>query len=73
MIDWNRDGKIDYKDYAFYNNAVEPSMKSNEKNSSNSGGKKNVSTPSHAEEGGKGVTIIIGICILYLIIKLIGG
>ena len=27
MLDWNHDGKIDYKDHAFYNNVVEPGMK----------------------------------------------
>ncbi len=72
-MDWNHDGKIDYKDHAFYNNVVEPGLKKNEKNSSNSGSNKESSTPSYREGDGKGGAIFIGICVLYLIIKLIGS
>ena len=72
-MDWNHDGKIDYKDHAFYNNVVEPGLKKNENVSSNNGSNKDSSTPSSAEGSGKGWAIFIGICVLYLIIKLIGS
>ena len=69
-MDWNLDGKIDYKDYAFYNNVVESGMKKDEKSSSSY---KHSSDSSPAESSGKGGAIFIGICIVYLFIKLIGG
>ena len=72
MLDWNHDGKIDYKDHAFYNNVVEPGMKKDEKSLS-SDGQKHSSGSSPAESSGKGWVIFIGICIVYLFIKLIGG
>lgn len=71
MLDWNHDGKIDYKDHAFYNNVVEPGMKKDEKSSS--GDYKHSSGSSPAESSGKGWAIFIGICVVYLFIKLIGG
>ena len=70
MLDWNHDGKIDYKDRAFYNNVVEPGMKKDEKSSSSY---KHSSDSSPAESIGKGWAIFIGICIVYSFIKLIGG
>ena len=73
MMDWNHDGKIDYKDHAFYNNVVEPGLKKNEKHSSINGSNKESSTQSSAEGGGKGAVILVGITVLYLIIKLIGA
>ena len=72
MLDWNHDGKIDYKDHAFYNNVVEPGMKKDEKSLS-SGVHKHASGPSSTESSGKGRVIFIGICVAYLFIKLIGG
>ena len=33
MLDWNYDGKIDYKDHAFYNNVVEPRINGSENSS----------------------------------------
>ena len=74
-MDWNHDGKQDHQDHAFYNNVVEPGMK----NSSQSGSSSHRSTNNthdsqgYSESSGKGWAIFIGICILYLFIKLIGG
>ena len=72
MLDWNHDGKIDYKDHAFYNNVVEPGIKKSEKPSLDNGSNKKSSASSSTEGSGKGVAIFIAICVLYLIIKLIG-
>ena len=71
MLDWNHDGKIDYKDHAFYNNVVEPGMKKGENSSSSNGSNKN--SYSSTEGSGSGIKIFVWICVLYLIIKLIGG
>ena len=73
MLDWNHDGKIDYKDHAFYNNVVEPEMKKSENSSSSNGSNKSYYQPSSTEGGRSGIKIFVGICVLYLIIKLIGG
>ena len=76
-MDWNHDGKQDHQDHAFYNNVVEPRMKSS---SSQGGGSfhRNTSNNTNNSQGysesrGKGWAIFIGICVLYLFIKLIGG
>ena len=72
MLDWNHDGKMDYKDHAFYNNVVEPGMKKSVNYSSN--GSKNSSYSFSSTEGsGSGIKIFVGIWVLYLIIKLIGS
>ena len=73
MLDWNHDGKIDYKDHAFYNNVVEPGMKKSENSSSSNGSNKSSYQPSSIEGSGSGIKIFVGMCELYLIIKLIGG
>ena len=73
MLDWNHDGKIDYKDHAFYNNVVEPGMKKCENSSSGNGSNKSSYQSSSTEGNGRGINIFVGICVLYLIIKLIGG
>ena len=73
MLDWNHDGKIDYKDHAFYNNVVEPGMKKSENSSSSNGSNNNTYQHSSTEESGSGIKIFVGICVLYLIINLIGG
>ena len=73
MLDWNYDGKIDYKDHAFYNNVVEPGING----SKNSSGVRDIDRKSSARvssaETGRGVGIFIGVVGLCLIIKLIGG
>lgn len=75
-MDWNHDGKQDHQDHAFYNNVVEPGMR---KSSSQSGGfsRKNTGnthdSQNYSNSSGKGWALLIGICILYLFIKLIGG
>ena len=70
MINWNHDGKIDYKDHAFYNNVVEPGSKKSENNFAINGGNKK-SSASSTEGNVKGIAILVGITVLYLIIKLI--
>lgn len=72
-MDWNHDGKIDDKDHAFYNNVVEPGIKKSENSSLGNGSSKKSSATSSTEGNGKGVAIFVGLCVLYLIIKLIGG
>ncbi len=69
-MDWNHDGKIDYTDHAFYNNVVEPGMKRDEPSLS---GKSNKTTQSNSSEYKGSGAFFIGLCVLYLIIKLIGG
>ena len=73
MLDWNYDGKIDYKDHAFYNNVVEPGING----SKNSFGVRDIDRKSSARsssaEIGRGVGIFIRVVVLCLIIKLIGG
>ena len=75
MLDWNHDGKIDYKDHAFYNNVVEPGMKKDSSSRSSGSSNKNTSNQSHytAETNSNGWTIFIVICVVYFFIKLIGG
>ncbi len=71
-MDWNHDGRIDYKDHAFYNNVVEPGMKKTGNISSVNGNNKQSYEFSSTEGSGTGAAIFIVICVLYLIIKLIG-
>lgn len=76
-MDWNHDGKIDYKDHAFYNNVIEPGSKNTSTQNTDSTYKTTSSKMSNSqrssESGGQGWAILIGICVLYLFIKLIGG
>ena len=69
-MDWNHDGKIDYKDDAFFHNvAMKDSSKETGTKSSNS---RNSSTDSSASSI-NGLTWFIILCIVYLISKIIGG
>ena len=73
-MDWNHDGKIDYKDHAFYNNVIEPGSKNTSTQNTSSTRKTTSSnSQSSSESSGQGWAIVVGICILYLFIKLIGG
>ena len=76
-MDWNHDGKIDYQDHAFYNNVIEPSSKNTSTQNTSPTRKTTSSKTSNSqgsfESSGQGWAIFIGICILYLFIKLIGG
>lgn len=70
-MDWNHDGKHNWQDHAFYNNVVEPGMKRDEPSLS---GKSNKTTQSNSSEYKRsGGAFFIGLCVLYLIIKIIGG
>ena len=75
MLDWNHDGKIDYKDHAFYNNVVEPGIKKDASSCSSSSSNKITSSKSNytSESNSNGWTIFIVICVVYFFIKLIGG
>ena len=69
-MDWNHDGKHDYKDDAFFHNVVmKDSSKETETKSSNS---RNSSTGSSASSS-NGLTWFIILCIVYFIFKIIGG
>jgi hypothetical protein len=70
-MDWNYDGKIDCKDHAFYNNVVGPGMKKTE--SSSSGKLNNTPKSNSSEHKGIGLGLFIGLCIVYFVIKIIGG
>ena len=75
MLDWNHDGKIDCKDHAFYNNVVEPGMK-NTFSQNGGSSNRNITNNTNNSQGyskstGKGGVIFIGICVLYLFIKLV--
>ncbi len=75
MFDWNHDGKIDYKDHAFYNNVVEPGMKKDSSSCPSSSSNKNTGNQSHntSDSNSHGLAIFIAICVVYFFIKLIGG
>ena len=76
-MDWNHDGKIDHQDHAFYNNVVEPSEKKTHSQNIGTYHKNTTNNTSnlhgYSKSGDKGWAIFIGICVLYLFIKLIGG
>ena len=72
MLDWNHDGKIDYKDHAFYNNVVEPGIGGENSSADRDIDRKSLARYSSAETG-RGVGIFIGVVVLCLIIQLIGG
>ena len=72
MLDWNHDGKIDYKDHAFYNNVVEPGIGGENSSAGRDIDRKSLARSSSAETG-RGVGIFIGVVVLCLIIQLIGG
>ena len=75
MLDWNHDGKIDYKDHSFYNNVVEPGMNKDSSSHANSSSNKSKGNNSHysTETNSNGIAIFIIICVVYFFIKLIGG
>ena len=69
-MDWNHDGKHDYKDDAFFHNVVmKDSGKETETKSSNNGG----SSIGSSGSSSKGLTWFVVLCIVYFISKIIGG
>ena len=74
-MDWNHDGKIDYKDHAFYNNVIEQGTKKDSSSISNTSSNKNTGNRSihSTETNSNGLAIFIVICVVYFFIKLIGG
>ena len=68
MLDWNHDGKHDWKDDAFFHNVVmKDSDKGTETKSSNSGS----SSTNSSGSSSNGLTWFIVLCVVYFIIKLI--
>ena len=66
MIDWNHDGKYDWKDDAFFHNVVMKDFEKNEDTKSNS------SYSDSSTSSSNGLTWFIVLCVVYFIIKLIG-
>ena len=67
-MDWNHDGKHDWKDDAFFHNVI---MKDSEKEFS-SKSNNNSSFRGPSTNSSNGLTWFIVLCIVYFIIKLIG-
>ena len=76
-MDWNHDGKIDYKDHAFYSNVIKSGSKNTGTQYTGVARKTTLSKASDSqdssESSGQGWSIFIGISVLYLFVKLIGG
>lgn len=68
MMDWNGDGKVDYKDDAFYNNVL--SDESKQKTSSNAT-RYQKSAPAHTSSKSNGGVWWFVVLLVYLLIKLI--
>ena len=72
-MDWNHDGKHDYKDHAFYNNVISTGEK---KTARTSGGYHKATDKRNSGVGdrssGRGWFVMIVAIVLYLIIKAIG-
>lgn len=69
-MDWNHDGKHDYKDEAFFHSEV---MKSDEKQTSKNGSKNTSNRSSTSNVDSSGAGWFWGLLIAYIFIKLIGG
>ena len=68
MIDWNHDGKYDWKDDAFLHNVV---MKDSEKQDGSKSNNKTSSSGSSSTSSNSGLIWFLVLCIVYFIIKLI--
>ena len=71
-MDWNNDGKHDWQDHAFYNNVIDSNDKQVEHSVGRNTGKQN-SNGYTSQSSGKGVFIVVLICVGYLLIKLISS
>ena len=73
-MDWNNDGKHDWKDDAFYNNVIAPDNKSHASSHNTGSGNKNSNNTHYSSSGSSnGWAWFIIICVVYFLIKLIGG
>ena len=74
-MDWNNDGKYDWKDDAIYNNVIAPENKSHSSSHNTGSGNKNSNNNAHYSSSGSsnGWAWFIIICVVYFLIKLIGG
>lgn len=73
-MDWNNDGKHDWKDDAFYNNVIAPDNKSSGSSYNGSSNHKNSNDNSHnpsSSGSSNGWAWFIVICVVYLLIKLL--
>ena len=70
MIDWNHDGKVDYKDDAFFHNIV---MKDSENKSTIKNQARNSNSSSSSGEISSGAVWCFVLFIVWLFSKLIGG
>lgn len=68
MIDWNRDGKHDWKDDSFFHNVV---MKDVDKETATKSSNSGSSSTGSSGSSSNGLTWFIILCIAYFIIKLI--
>lgn len=66
-MDWNHDGKHDWKDDAFFHNVV---MKDSEKETSNKNCN-HISSNSSSSGSNNGIIWFVVLCVVYFIIKLI--
>ena len=68
-MDWNNDGKHDWKDDAFYHNVVSDDVNKKSENSNNSYNGGNSSSSS----SGLGVVWFLVLFIVWILSKIIGG
>ena len=71
-MDWNNDGKHDWKDHAFYNNVISQNDKSEASSSSKSTNSSHNNNSSEASSN-CGLTVFIALILVYMFLKLIGG
>ena len=64
MIDWNHDGKYDWKDDSFFHNVVMKDLEKEDESKSNS------SYSDSSISSSNGLTWFIVLCVVYFIIKL---
>ena len=67
-MDWNHDGKHDWKDDAFFHNVV---MKDSGKKDSSKSNNKTSSSGASSTSLSNGLTWFIVLCVVYFIVKLI--
>ena len=71
-MDWNNDGKHDWRDDAFYNNVIAPEDKGSSSSHGRASSNKNSNNNTHysSSSSGGGWAWFIGICVVYFLIKL---
>lgn len=69
MIDWNHDGKIDWKDDAFYNNVID---ESNNKSTNNTNHSHKSTSNSSSSTGVRWCIVLLVIWFISILIKCVG-